>query len=73
MAITIQMLVFSSVTELFQDAFLGSSLENPTTIFTFYFHCDFLQELGTQATLFWREASFFLHVYVHPHFSLYWL
>jgi hypothetical protein len=35
MAITIQMQFASAVTELYEDAFVGSSMENGTTIITF--------------------------------------
>jgi hypothetical protein len=48
----------SAVTEISQDAFVGSSRENGLTIIT----CDLRkhdvhQELGTKATLCWRKAS----------------
>jgi hypothetical protein len=43
---------------MYQDAFVGSSMENGTTIITFDLRQhDFHQELGTQATLCWRKAS----------------
>src|SRR6266481_4637844 len=64
MAVTVQMQFASAVTELYQDAFVGSSMENGTTIIPFDLRQhDFHQELGTQAPLWWRqEAS---HVEVH--------
>jgi ABC-type microcin C transport system permease subunit YejB len=43
---------------MYQDAFVGSSMENGTTMITFDLRQhDFHQELGTQATLCWRKAS----------------
>ena len=64
MAVTVQMQFASAVTELYQDAFVGSSMENGTTII----QCDlrkhdFHQELGTKAPLWWRQESY--HVDVH--------
>ena len=64
MAITVQMQFESAVTEMYQDAFVGSSIENGMTIITFDLRQhDFQQELGTQARLCWRKASY--HVDVH--------
>jgi len=64
MAVTVQRQFASVVTEIYQDAFVGSSIEHGTTVI----QCDlrrhhFHQELGTQATLCWRKASY--HVDVH--------
>src|SRR2546422_10696479 len=64
MAGTVQMQFESAVTEMYQDAFVGSSIENGATIIT----CDLRQrdlplERGAPSTLSWRkEAS---HVDVH--------
>ena len=64
MAITVQMQFESAVTEMYQDAFVGSSIENGVTIITFDLRQhDFQQELGTPARLCWRKASY--HVDVH--------
>jgi len=64
MAITVQMQFTSAVTEIYQDAFVGSSIENGTTIIQFDLRQhDFHQELGTQATLCWRKD--FYQVDVH--------
>ncbi len=64
MAVTVQMQFASAVTEIYQDAFVGSSMENGTTIITFDLRQhDFQQELGTQARLCWRKESY--HVDVH--------
>src|SRR5712691_2944522 len=64
MAVTVQMQFASAVTEMYQDAFVGSSMENGTTIITFDLRKhSFHQELGTQAKLCWRKESY--HVDVH--------
>ena len=64
MAVTVQMQFESVVTEIYQDAFVGSSIENGTTVIQFDLRRhNFHQELGTQATLCWRKASY--HVDVH--------
>src|SRR5882762_5933495 len=64
MAITVQMQFTSAVTEIYQDAFVGSSIENGMTIIQFDLRKhDFHQELGTRATLCWRKESY--HVDVH--------
>ena len=64
MAVTVQMQFTSAVTEMYQDAFVGSSMENGTTMIIFDLRKhDFHQELGTKATLSWRKASY--HVDVH--------
>ena len=64
MAVTVQMQFESAVTEMYQDAFVGSSIENGTTMI----QCDLRKhdhqrELGTKARLCWRNASY--HVDVH--------
>jgi hypothetical protein len=54
----------SVVTEIYQDAFVGSSIENGTTVIQFDLRRhNFQQELGTPATLCWRKESY--HVDVH--------
>lgn len=64
MAVTVQMQFESVVTEIYQDAFIGSSIENGTTVIQFDLRRhNFQQELGTQATLCWRKESY--HVDVH--------
>ena len=48
----------SAVTELSQDALVGSSLENGTTMLTCALRQhDFQEELGTKATRCWRKAA----------------
>jgi Transposase len=64
MAITVQMQFESAVTEMYQDAFVGSSIENGVTIITFDLRQhNFQQELGTPARLCWRKEAY--HVDVH--------
>src|SRR2546422_7764903 len=64
MAVTVQMQFTSAVTEMYQDAFVGSSMENGTTMIIFDLRKhDFHQAWGTKATLSWRKASY--HVDVH--------
>jgi hypothetical protein len=49
MALTVQMQFTSAVTEIYQDAFVGSSIENGTTVIQFDLRKhDFQQELGTK-------------------------
>lgn len=64
MAVTVQMQFESAVTELYEDAFIGSSIEHGTTIIQFDLRKhDFQQELGTQATLCWRKDSYQVDVH----------
>jgi hypothetical protein len=64
MAVTVQMQFESAVTEMYQDAFVGSAIENGTTIIQFDLRKhDFQQVLGTTAKLSWRQESY--HVDVH--------
>jgi hypothetical protein len=64
MAVTVQMQFESAVTEMYQDAFVGSSIENGATIITFDLRQhDFQHELGTAATLAWRKEAY--HVDIH--------
>jgi hypothetical protein len=64
MAVTVQMQFASAVTEMYQDAFVGSSIENGTTIILFDLRKhDWHHEMGTPATLWWPKASY--HVDVH--------
>jgi hypothetical protein len=64
MAVTVQMQFESAVTEMYQDAFVGSSIENGATIITFDLRQrDLHHELGAPSTLFWRKEAY--HVDVH--------
>src|SRR6266571_717234 len=63
-AVTVQMQFTSAVTERYQDAFVGSAMENGTTIIQFDLRQhDFHYELGTQTKICWRKESY--HVDVH--------
>jgi len=64
MAVTVQMQFASVVTELSQDAFVGSSIENGTTIMQFDLRkLDFQCALGTTATICWRQEPY--HIDMH--------
>src|SRR5499427_575151 len=64
MAITVQMQFESAVTDVYEDAFIGSSIENGTTIIQFDLRKhDLQQELGTPATLCWRKESYQVDVH----------
>src|SRR5262245_66179638 len=64
MAITVQMQFESAVTEMYQDACVGSSIENGVTIITFDLRqLDFQRVLGTASPITWRQESY--HVDVH--------
>jgi hypothetical protein len=64
MAVTVQMQFTSAVTERYQDAFVGSSIENGATIIQFDLRQhDFHEELGTQATICWRKDSYQVDVH----------
>jgi Transposase len=60
----VQMQFESAVTEMYQDAFVGSSIENGATIIKFDLRQrDFQQELGATSTLYWRKEAY--HVDIH--------
>jgi hypothetical protein len=64
MAVTVQMQFESAVTEMYQDAFVGSSIENGATIITFDLRQrDVQQELGATSALSWRKEAY--HVDIH--------
>jgi hypothetical protein len=64
MAVTVQMQFESVVTEMYQDAFVGSSIENGTTIIQFDLRqLDFQRALGTTSTICWRQEPY--HVDIH--------
>ena len=64
MAVTVQMQFESAVTEMYQDAFVGSSIENGATIIPFDLRQrDVHHELEAPSTLSWRKEAY--HVDVH--------
>jgi Transposase len=64
MAMTVQMQFTSAGTEIDQDAFVGSSIENGTTVIQFDLRKhDFQQELATTAPICWRKASYYVDVH----------
>src|SRR2546426_10732415 len=64
MAVTVQRQFTSVVTEMYQDAFVGSSIENGATIIQFDLRkLDFQRELRTTSTICWRQDPY--HVDMH--------
>jgi hypothetical protein len=64
MAVTVQMQCESAVTEMYQDAFGGSAMDNGTTIILFDLRQhDFQSELGTQARLCWRREPYAVEIH----------
>jgi hypothetical protein len=64
MAVTVQMQFESAVTEMYQNAFVGSSIENGATIIQFDLRqLDFQRELGTTSPVCWRQDVY--HVDIH--------
>jgi Transposase len=64
MAVTVQMQFESAVTEMYQDAFVGSAIENGTTIILFDLRKhDFHSEWGTKAKLCWRKEPYAVEIH----------
>ena len=64
MAVTVQMQFESAVTEMYQDAFVGSAIENGTTIILFDLRKhDFQSELGTKARICWRKEPYAVEIH----------
>ena len=64
MAVTVQMQFESVVTEIYQDAFVGSSIENGTTIIQFDLRkLDFQRALGTTSTICWRKEPYAVEIH----------
>src|SRR5215510_14392024 len=64
MAVTVQMQFESAVTEMYQDTFVGSSIESGTTIIQFDLRKrDWQGALGTTAPICWRPEPY--HVDIH--------
>ena len=64
MAVTVQMQFESAVTEMYQDTFVGSSIESGTTIIQFDLRkLDLREALGTTAPICWRPEPY--HVDIH--------
>src|SRR2546421_1202348 len=63
MAVTVQRQCTSAGTERDQDAFVGSAMENGTTIIQFDLRQhDFPSAFGTQATIWWRTEPYHVDV-----------
>lgn len=64
MAVTVQTQFESVVTQMYEEAFVGSSIENGTTVIQFDLRkLDFQRESGITSTIYWRKESY--HVDVH--------
>jgi hypothetical protein len=64
MAVTVQRPCASAVTELYEDALIGSSIENGPTIIQFDLRTlDFQRVLGTTAMLCWCKAPYAVEVH----------
>jgi hypothetical protein len=64
MAVTVQMQFESVVTEIYEDAFIGSSIENGTTIIQFDLRkLDFQRVLETTSTIRWCKAPYSVEVH----------
>ena len=64
MAVTVQMQFESVVTELYEDACVGSSIENGTTIIQFDLRTlDFPRALETTSTICWRKEPYAVEIH----------
>jgi hypothetical protein len=64
MAVTVQMQFESAVTEMYEEAFVGSAIENGTTMIIFDLRTlNFQHKLGTTSTICWRKD--FYHIDIH--------
>src|SRR5216683_6807582 len=64
MAVTVQMQFESVVTAVYEDAFVGSSIENGTTILQFDLRkLDFQRALETTATICWRKEPYAVEIH----------
>src|SRR5215470_12197694 len=64
MAVTVQMQFESVVTELYEDAFVGSFIENGTTIIQFDLRkLDFQRALETTSTICWRKEPYAVEIH----------
>jgi len=64
MAVTVQMQFESVVTAVYEDAFVGSSIENGTTIIQFDLRkLDFQRALETPSTICWRKEPYAVEIH----------
>ena len=64
MAVTVQTQFESVVTQMYEEAFVGSSIENGTTVIKFDLRqLDFQRACGITSTIYWRKDTY--HVDVH--------
>jgi hypothetical protein len=63
-AVTVPMQFESVVTQMYQDAFVGSSIENGTTTITFDLRLlDFQRPFGTSSTIYGPKAPYYINVH----------
>ena len=64
MAVTVQMQFASAVTELYEDTFIGSSIENGTTVIQFDLRkLGFQRALATTSTICWRKEPYAVEIH----------
>ena len=64
MAVTVPMQFESVVTQRYQDAFVGSSIDNGTTTITFDLRLlDFQRQFGTSSTIYWPKEPYYVNVH----------
>jgi hypothetical protein len=64
MAVTVQIEFESVVTQMYQDVFVGSTIENGTTLITFDLRqLDFQHEFGTTSTIYWPKEAYCVDVH----------
>ena len=64
MAVTVQTQFESVVTQMYEEAFVGSSIENGTTVIKFDLRkLNFQRESGITSTIYWRTETY--HIDVH--------
>lgn len=64
MAVTVPMQFESVGTQMYQDAFVGSSIENGTTTITFDLRLlDFQRQFGTSSTIYWPKEPYYVNVH----------
>jgi len=64
MAVTVQIQFESVVTQMYQDVFVGSSIENGTTFIQFDLRkLDFQREFGTTSTIYWPKEFYVVDVH----------
>jgi len=64
MAVTVQIEFESAVTQMYQDVFVGSSIEKGTTRIEFDLRqLDFQREFGTTSTIYWPKEAYVIDIH----------